>query len=1464
MILTTLPMASVSAEQNWSAQIPSKESAGATFRLGVISDSHLSGSATTNNNLDIALAAFSELGDVDAVAMNGDMVYAPDASSVTSGKYVYNDAEVNLPANLYSKVKSIIEANGDFTLAGTQEGDVFTADTSAGKPIIYSMGNHEFPENDRDTTRAAASKQLFSEQTGRNANHIMNVGGYTFIQSSAQDFFNDFRASEEFVMNQILAAEQADPSNKPIFYLQHEGVHGTVVGSDSLADGSTDEFKAFLNQHPRVIVLSAHTHAAEEDPRTIWQDGFTAVSTGKTGGGSVSGHGGSYSMGNNTLGSQCLMFDLTEGETKTDVKIYRLNLLTGLLIGEPWEFSIDGTTDTFKYNSSRYNNPSIAKFNSDAALTINNEARQGFKFTYHVDEVSVTPSEDFMQDDFVHSYRVVVKNTDANVVVQNFKVFADIFVADSDKVSSYSVTLPNQLDRATNYEVSVYALTPFTATASLADLEAKGVTPVKYAFKTSEELTAADKALIRTHEDVNVALNKQVIAGNPNHTAEKAASMVNGKYTDVIHADDGDNTDGSYDSAQIALPSGALTDSATHQQNDWFIIDLGRRYNISEVKVWSRQDTYNKIFMQYFDIEASNTEDFSECVTLGGVKSDAPSDKTTPVSVSGDGNSYRYIRLRRTGNSAYGYSEIEVFADVTTQEVSRNRQAEVNFQTYASMGAKYTVDGKLTNSSQCWLIESLKSTSPNPPYNLVVDLEQDYPIGFIEMFGRYGVNASTYRNNWKIYGFTDAQGKPDANISDFSEAALLWSVTSAYPQITNGTNPEGLKAPITGNGKYRYVVFSKTKKELAAIGEIRAEVIIPEIASVERLSDTSLSVSFSEKMNAESLAEGITVVSDSGTVYTPSEVKLTDATAWDGGYDATVAFAESLPASGISLNVDGEVKTYAGATFVEDCQVRISGKTVEINKEYAETIENVNVALNKPVYANQLVTVDGTVVMNPDAAKLTNGQRSEHVQPPSYTSGTVTLPSGDTVKASAAANQDWYVVDLGQRYNIKEIKFYSRGDESSVTDNWMTKFDIEVSNSILFDDYKKVGGVDSSLSDAGITSSSTPCIATLDGKEAYRYVRIKKTAWTYYGWSELEVYADVTATEVSRGAAVTVDEGYTNALGDYATQKMTDGVKNVAYHGVLFEGITYGSNPIAPPYNVLVDLGAEYPIGFIQMWSRGDETSGYEGVEAYRRNWTVYGANATNAPQNAQDTANSTAILSVGSKEYPASGLKAMIAGGTYRYLTFSKVKQELGCIGEIRASVINPKAYSAKVNDDGTITVAFTDKMETSTLVEDNFSIGGVALSNPVTSTGWDDGYSVTFDYDGVIADGMPLVISEKVRNEKGIELSADQTIAIEATEYTVTVDGAESDAVVADKANIISMAVYSEDAVDAIMYVAVKDADGRLISCVMSEATAIAKGEASILTAPAVTPKTGEKVYVYVWVKDTHKPLMEMKSLN
>ena len=1458
MILSSLPMASVSAAESWSAQIPSKAESGATFRFGVVSDSHLSPTASSANKLDVALNAFSELGDVDAVAMSGDMVYAPAASNVTSGKYVYNGAEVNIPAALYSKFKSVIEANGEFTLAGTQSGDVFTADTTSAKPIIYAMGNHEFAENDRDATRATAAKQLYNEQTGRNANHIMYVGGYTFIMSSADDFFNDFENSEEFVKAQILAAEQADPSNKPIFYIQHEGVHGTVVGSDSTADGSTDAFKAFLNEHPRVVVLSAHTHASEEDPRTIWQNGFTAVSTSQLGGGSISAHGGSYSMGSNNLGSQCLMFDLTEGENKTDVKIYRLNLLTGLLIGEPWEFSIDGTTDTFKYNASRYDNPSIAKFDNDAALTIVKEARQGFKFTYHVDGVTVTPSEDYLQDDFVHSYRVVIKNTDANVVVQNFKVFADIFVADSSKVSSYSVTLPNQLDRATNYEISVYALTPFTATASLESLEAKGVTPVKYAFKTSEELTDADKSLIRTHKNINVAYGKPVYKAREDAPSEM---LTNGIFTEQLHV-----SQAGYPSVapDVTLPSGDVLKGATSYADDWYIVDLGRRYNVKQVKLYPCGSNYGYIarWMQNFAIDASNDITFANSITLGSVGSDTAgagiTTNSTPFTIDLNGTEgYRYIRVRRTGVNDYAYGELEVYADVTTQEVSRNRQAEVNYQTYSSMGASKTVDGTLTSNANCWLVESLKSTD-SAPFNLVVDLEQDYPLGFLEMFGRYGSNNPAYRRYWKVYGYTNAQGKPDVNTTDFSDAALLWDVKDSFPQITNGTNPEGLKVSLSGEGKYRYIVFSKYVTEAASLGEIRAEIIIPEVAGIERTDENELTISFTQKMNAASVAaEGaISVASEAGYDLIPSAVTLKDASSWDGGYDVIMTFDENLPASGLLINIDGDVKTADGAALVNDYQTRLSGKVVEVNKTYSKVKNNVNVALNKPVYSGSHV--------QQNAYKLTNGNRhQEYIVPPSYnTNGTVTLPSGDSYKSVSSAGSDWFIVDLGERYNVNKVVLYPRN--TSFNAGNMTNFEIQVSNNMAFPKAETVvlGGIGSSLDGTGITGGSTPFVKEVDIDGYYRYVRIKKTAWSYYGYSELEVYADLTATEVSRNAAVKLDEGYTNALGDYATQYVTDGRTNNESHGVLFESLV---SKVNPPYNVLVDLGKDYPIGYIEMWGRGNETNGYTATEAYRSNWTVYGASSVNAPSCAQDTSKSTAIHSIGDNidAFPASGEKATIAGGLYRYLTFSKTKQNIAALGEIGAYVINPKAYSATA-EDGKLTVTFTDKMEIATLIPDNFEIGDVALSNPVYTTGFYGGYTVTFDYDGIIADDMPLVISEKVRNEKGIELIADQTIAVSATEYEITVDGAVSDAIVVGKENEISMNVYSEAEVDAIMYVAVKDNSGKLISCVMSEATKIAEGTANVVTAPAITPKDGEKVYVYVWVKDTHKPLVEVKSLN
>ena len=175
-----------------------------------------------------------------------------------------------------------------------------------------------------------------------------------------------------------------------------------------------------------------------------------------------------------------------------------------------------------------------------------------------------------------------------------------------------------------------------------------------------------------------------------------------------------------------------------------------------------------------------------------------------------------------------------------------------------------------------------------------------------------------------------------------------------------------------------------------------------------------------------------------------------------------------------------------------------SAKTLETTR-----VENMNVAVGKPVYA--AATEEG--------GRLTNGTRGDRLDPGfcTYTGADVTLPTGDVVAGAASAATDWYIVDLEKAYKLTEVRLYSRGDEPTTTDNWMGEFVIEVSNSILFPENETVnlGGIGATIEGTGVTSRETPFVAELDGSEAYRYIRLRKTAWTYFGWAELEAYSDV-------------------------------------------------------------------------------------------------------------------------------------------------------------------------------------------------------------------------------------------------------------------------------------------------------------------------------------------------------------------
>ena len=69
-------------------------------------------------------------------------------------------------------------------------------------------------------------------------------------------------------------AEARDPA-RPVFVVTHYHPKDTV--NDSFNEAKCGPLRRLLERHPRAISISGHTHNPLQDPRSIWQDAFTAI-----------------------------------------------------------------------------------------------------------------------------------------------------------------------------------------------------------------------------------------------------------------------------------------------------------------------------------------------------------------------------------------------------------------------------------------------------------------------------------------------------------------------------------------------------------------------------------------------------------------------------------------------------------------------------------------------------------------------------------------------------------------------------------------------------------------------------------------------------------------------------------------------------------------------------------------------------------------------------------------------------------------------------------------------------------------------------------------------------------------------------------------------------------------------------------------------------------------------------------
>ena len=183
--------------------------------------------------------------------------------------------------SVYSNLDALMMA-GDLTNNGTEEQfQKYWRAVSAAKRddtelLAIVAKNHDGWSMSRKEMRG-----YYSKLTGETPDFHKVVCGYHFIGLSASDTDGiHYTQSQLKWLREQLDITKADTPDKPVFFMHHEHNRNTVYGSSTYDGWGVKFFQKILKNYPMVVDFSGHSHYPLNDPRSIWQDSYTAIGTG--------------------------------------------------------------------------------------------------------------------------------------------------------------------------------------------------------------------------------------------------------------------------------------------------------------------------------------------------------------------------------------------------------------------------------------------------------------------------------------------------------------------------------------------------------------------------------------------------------------------------------------------------------------------------------------------------------------------------------------------------------------------------------------------------------------------------------------------------------------------------------------------------------------------------------------------------------------------------------------------------------------------------------------------------------------------------------------------------------------------------------------------------------------------------------------------------------------------------------
>ena len=282
----------------------------------------------------------------------------------------------------------------------------------ANLPVYFLMGNHDFY-----TYTRAQCEQRYMTYTNQPLHQYVEIKGYPFItiSMSGTSWSSYSDESVEFMRASLQDASAKYPG-KPIFVFTHVPPKGTVYGSNT-TDGNwgTDKFNAILELYPQVIIFSGHSHYPLGDPRSIYQNKFTAINDGST----------TYSeIENNTVnvGIHPEKYEyITEGviaelDKNTNVTVERWDTYRNEQIAPNWQVNAPHNGTNFVYKNQANTVPPT--FNGGATVSVTDVSKTTCKVTF--------PQAQEVTGDVVHHY--IIEILEGTALRATFKKFSEYYL----------------------------------------------------------------------------------------------------------------------------------------------------------------------------------------------------------------------------------------------------------------------------------------------------------------------------------------------------------------------------------------------------------------------------------------------------------------------------------------------------------------------------------------------------------------------------------------------------------------------------------------------------------------------------------------------------------------------------------------------------------------------------------------------------------------------------------------------------------------------------------------------------------------------------------------------------------------------------------------------------------------------------------------------------------------------------